>query len=188
MMDAASVVRTAPPDPALMREALGQFASGVTVITTLTAGGAPAGCTVSAFCSLSMDPPLVLACLDRTRHLRRLITLAPGFAVNVLRADQRDVALRFARPGGDRFAALPVAPGRHGIPLLDDAIAHIECDHHSVMDGGDHVIVVGRVRGLAVRGGEPLLYAQGAFLDMPRPEWERMLVAAPREWLLSAPW
>ena len=178
----------AVPDAAAMREAMGRFATGVTVVTVRTPDGEPAGCTVSAFCSLSLDPPLVLVCVGLGRRMHHLLGTGRGFAVNVLRADQRDVATAFARGTGDRFAGLRTEEGRYGHPLLDGAVAHIECDREAVLDGGDHAIVVGRVRGLATFDGEPLLYAGGAFLDLAKPEWDRALADAPHEWLLSAPW
>ncbi|MCU1682025.1 MAG: flavin reductase domain protein FMN-binding protein [Amycolatopsis sp.] len=176
------------PDAGAMRRAMGQFATGVTVITTVTGDGQPAGCTVSAFSSLSLDPPLVLVCIDRRRAMHQHLTAGSGFGVNVLRTDQRELAVRFAGRGDDRFAGLRTTPGRHGIPLIDGAIAQIQCDLHAVLDGGDHAIVVGRVRQLATREGDPLLYAQGAFLDLPPAQWEGALADAQHEWLLNAPW
>ncbi|WP_328610647.1 flavin reductase family protein [Amycolatopsis sp. NBC_00345] len=176
------------PDAGSMRRAMGQFATGVTVLTTVTGEGRPAGCTVSAFSSLSLDPPLVLACIDRGRAMHEHLTTAPGYVVNVLRTDQRELAVRFAGRGADRFAGLRTRPGRHGIPLIDGAIAQIQCDPHAVLDGGDHAIVVGRVRALATHAGDPLLYAQGAFLDLPAAHWESALADAQHEWLLNAPW
>jgi flavin reductase (DIM6/NTAB) family NADH-FMN oxidoreductase RutF len=179
---------TSEVDPLLMRRAMGQFATGVTVITAVTGGAAPVGCTVNAFSSLSLDPPLVLVCIGRDRHMHAVLREAPGFAVNVLSVDQRAVATAFARPGADRFAGVAVRTGRHGIPLLNGAIACIECDRHDVLDGGDHVIVIGRVQEIRIEEGEPLLYSQGAFLHLPRQDWERAMATAPHEWLLSAPW
>jgi len=183
-----NALATAGPDVMSIRRAMGQFASGVTVITTVTPGGEPAGCTVSAFCSLSLDPPLVLVCIDKARAMHELLTTAPGYVVNVLHADQQDLAQRFARRGDDRFTGLTVHYGRHNIPLISGAIAHIECDRHTVLDGGDHTIILGRIQGLAVHDGEPLLYARGAFLNLPKPQWQRALADAPHEWLLTAPW
>jgi flavin reductase (DIM6/NTAB) family NADH-FMN oxidoreductase RutF len=171
-----------------MREAMGRFATGVTVVTTVDADGRPAGCTVSAFCSLSLDPPLVLVCVDRGRRMHGLLAAASGFAVNVLAADQRDVATVFARNPEDRFAGLVTSRGSSGGVLLGGAVAHVECAREDVLGGGDHVIVVGRVCGLATFPGEPLLYAGGAFLDVAKPEWDRAMAGAPHEWLLSAPW
>jgi flavin reductase (DIM6/NTAB) family NADH-FMN oxidoreductase RutF len=176
------------PGAASMRRAVGQFATGVTIITTVTSEGEPAGCTVSAFSSLSLDPPLVLVCIDQGRVMHQQLTAAPGYVVNVLRTDQRELAVRFAGRGEDRFTGLRTAPGRHGIPLIDGAIAHIQCDLHSVLHGGDHAIIVGRVRALATHAGDPLLYAQGAFLDLPPAQWEFALADAQHEWLLNAPW
>jgi flavin reductase (DIM6/NTAB) family NADH-FMN oxidoreductase RutF len=178
----------AEPDLDSLRKAMGHFATGVTVITTLGPGGEPVGCTVSAFCSLSMSPPLVLVCIGRGRRMHEWLTNGPGFVVNVLSADQRDVATAFARPEGDRFATVTTRPGRHGNPVLDDTIARLECDRANVLDGGDHAVVVGRVRQLATSEGEPLLYVRGAFIDLARPAWDRAVAAAPPEWLLSAPW
>jgi flavin reductase (DIM6/NTAB) family NADH-FMN oxidoreductase RutF len=176
------------PDALSMRSAMGQFATGVTVITTMTGERQHAGCTVSAFSSLSLDPPLVLVCIDQGRAMHQQLADAPGYVVNVLRTDQRELAVRFAGRGEDRFAGLRTTPGRHGIPLINGAIAHIQCDLHSVLDGGDHAIFVGRVRALATHPGDPLLYAQGAFVDLPPAQWERALADAPHEWLLNAPW
>ena len=176
------------PDAGSMRRAMGQFATGVTVITTVTGERQPAGCTVSAFSSLSLHPPLVLVCIDQGRAMHQQLTNAPGYVVNVLCTDQRELAVRFAGRGEDRFAGLRTTPGRHGIPLIDGAIAHIQCDLHAVLDGGDHAIVVGRVRALATHVGDPLLYAQGAFLDLPPAQWERAFADAQHEWLLNAPW
>jgi flavin reductase (DIM6/NTAB) family NADH-FMN oxidoreductase RutF len=172
-------------EPGHFRHALGQFATGVTVITTTTADG-PVGVTVSAFCSLSLDPPLVLACLSRDRSMHRALRSAPGFGVSILASDQGVLARDFARPA-DRFAGVGHSPGRYG-PHLDGAIAHLDCAVHEIRDGGDHVIVLGLVEALQVHAGEPLLYAQGAFLDLPGPDWERAAASAPQEWLLSAPW
>jgi flavin reductase (DIM6/NTAB) family NADH-FMN oxidoreductase RutF len=176
------------PDAISMRRAMGQFATGVTVITTVNGEGQPTGCTLSAFSSLSLDPPLVLVCIDRRRAIHQQLTAAPGYVVNVLRTDQRELAVRFAGRDMDRFAGLRTTAGRHGIPLIDGAIAHIQCDAHSVLDGGDHAIIVGRVRALATHAGDPLLYAQGAFFHLPPAQWEVALADAQHEWLLNAPW
>lgn len=179
----------APPvDLDAFRRALGQFATGVTVITALTSDGEPVGCTVSAFCSVSMDPPLVLACIGKGRSMHRTLAEVPGFGVNILRSDQADLALRFARSGADRFAGVGIRPAPDGIPLLDGTIARLRCERHDLLEGGDHTIVLGRVVDLHVDDGEPLLYSRGAFLDLPEPDWQRALATAPHEWLLSAPW
>jgi flavin reductase (DIM6/NTAB) family NADH-FMN oxidoreductase RutF len=187
MTPAAGLSATAP-DARAMRRVMGHFASGVTVVTTVTPDRTPAGCTVSAFTSLSLDPPLVLVCVDRGRYMNALLASAPGFAVSILRRGQQELALTFARPAADRFDSVATLPGRHGIPLIAGAIAHVECDREALADGGDHTIVIGRVRRLDADGGDPLIYSRGAFLDIPEPVWDRARVDAPHEWLLSAPW
>lgn len=167
---------------------MGQFATGVTVITTLGSSGTLAGCTVNAFCSLSLDPPLVLVCIGKDRYMHDLLVASPGYAVNILRSDQEGVARDFARPRQARFADVNTRTGRYGIPLLVGAITHIECDRHNVMDGGDHAIILGKVTDVSLGDGEPLLYSQGAFLGLPPTDWEHALARASHEWLLSAPW
>ncbi|HEY2041281.1 MAG TPA: flavin reductase family protein [Jatrophihabitans sp.] len=185
---AGEAVRTTDVTPEQLREAVGRFATGVTVVTALDLQAKPVGCTVSAFSSLSLRPPLVLVCIDTRRFMHGPLTSGPGFAVNVLAADQRATALRFATPAADKFATTPHHPGRSGIPLLDGALAHVQCDLHAVHEGGDHAIIVGRVSDVRTTAGEPLLYAQGAFLDVDHRAWEHAAAAAPPEWLLSAAW
>jgi flavin reductase (DIM6/NTAB) family NADH-FMN oxidoreductase RutF len=171
-----------------LRDAVGRFASGVTVVTALDPQGRSVGCTVSAFSSLSLQPPLVLVCVDKRRFMHGPLTSGPGFAINVLAADQQETALRFATPAADKFSATPHGPGRGGVPLLEGALAHLECDLFHVHEGGDHAIVVGYVTKVQTRAGAPLLYAQGNFLDVGEVAWERALATAPPEWLLSAAW
>lgn len=175
-------------DPLAMRLAMSQFATGVTVVTTVAPTGDPAGCTVSAFSSLSLDPPLVLVCIGQERSIHAVLRDGPGFAVNILTVEQRAVAYSFAKGDHDRFAATASLDGRHGIPLIQDALAHIQCDLHALLDGGDHTIVVGRVRQVDLGEGEPLIYHHGNFLDFPTSDWERAAATAAPEWLLSAPW
>jgi flavin reductase (DIM6/NTAB) family NADH-FMN oxidoreductase RutF len=174
-------------DPTVLRRATGHFATGITVTTAVTPAGEPVGCTISAFCSLSLQPPLVLVCIGKGRYMHDILTSGPGYAVNVLRADQGWLANIFARPSQDRFSGVAHRMGQHGIPLLDGAIAHIECDRQAVYDGGDHAIVLGHVRGLAIAEGDPLMCSRGTFVDAAS-EGERATAMASREWLLSAPW
>jgi flavin reductase (DIM6/NTAB) family NADH-FMN oxidoreductase RutF len=174
--------------PTAMREAMGRFAAGVTIITALDTTGTPAGCTVSAFSSVSLDPPLVLVCIDTSRFMHGLLTEGPGFAVNILSSLQAGLALSFARQSADKFAGVAHHPGYFGVPLVDGAIAHVQCTRHAVYDGGDHAIVVGRVFDIRVAAGEPLLYSSGRFLDIEPRVWDEALAVAPHEWLQSAPW
>ena len=147
------------------RQVLARFATGVVVVTGSTEEG-PAGLTCQSFSSLSLDPPLVLLSTARTSKTWPRIEATGRFAVNVLGDDQRDLSERFAVSGGDKFAGTTWRPGALGNPLLDGAIAHLECDVHAVHDGGDHVIVIGRVRALEAPGLEeraPLVYFRSAY-------------------------
>jgi flavin reductase (DIM6/NTAB) family NADH-FMN oxidoreductase RutF len=147
-------------DDASFRQVLARFATGVVVVTGTTEGG-PAGLTCQSFSSLSLDPPLVLLSTARTSRTWPRIEATGRFAVNVLGDDQRELSERFAVSGGDKFDGVAWRPGALGNPLLDGAIAHLECDVHAVHDGGDHVIVLGRVRALEAPGLEeraPLVY------------------------------
>jgi len=133
-------------DTAEFRRALGHFASGVTVVTVLRPDGGAIGVTVSAFASLSLIPPLILFCLDRSTVELEAYTDAETFAVSVLSANQGAVSDAFAFPGKvPPFDVHPATPGRLGPPLIDGALAHIECRRHAVSDGGDHVIMIGQV-------------------------------------------
>jgi flavin reductase (DIM6/NTAB) family NADH-FMN oxidoreductase RutF len=161
----------------MFRRAMGRFVSGVTVVTTVD-GGQALGCTVSSFCSLSENPPLVLVCVRRDRLMGFALSQAPAFTVNVLRQDHAELARRFASPFPNRFDGVPTTPGRHGIPILSDTIAAIECDRYEVVDGGDHVIVLGRVISTTLRDGEPLIYRDGELLSCPHTL--PMSVPAPR--------
>lgn len=161
-------------DAATFRGVLARFASGIVVVTGSTPHG-PAGLTCQSFSSLSLDPPLVLVGTARTSSTWPRIAATGRFAVNVLAADQQDVSARFAVSGGDKFAGQAWRAGALGNPLLDGAIAHVECDLHAVHDGGDHEIVVGRVRALDAPGladgreAAPLLYFRSGYRTLADP-------------------
>lgn len=146
------------------RRVLSQFCTGIVVVTAL-ADGRPVGLTCQAFSSLSLDPPLVLFSVARTSRSWPLARAAGRFAVNILGADQELLSRAFSVPGADKFAGQPWHPGGAGTPLLNGALAHIECGVHAVHDGGDHEIVVGRV--LALHEHErpvgPLLYFRSEY-------------------------
>lgn len=150
-------------DAARFRAALGQFPAGVTITTTRDEAGERWGFTASAFASLSIAPPLVLVCLDRAADCHRAFTRAPGFAVNILRPEHEDLAYHFATKGADKFARGTFAPGRLGYPVLDDALVALESEREDALDGGDHTILVGRVRHAEVREGEPAVFHRGGF-------------------------
>lgn len=158
------------PTPAQLREVMSRFATGVTVLTA--PGERGHGMTANAFTSVSLDPPLVLCCVASTSRMHEAILAAGAFGVTVLASDQLPVARYFAdkrRPAGAaQFETVDWAPGpRTGAPLLDGALAWLECELEHTYDGGDHAIFVGRVLGaVAGHGDQPLLFHGGRFHDL----------------------
>jgi flavin reductase (DIM6/NTAB) family NADH-FMN oxidoreductase RutF len=151
-------------DPQDFRDAMSQFASGVTVVTTRGADGAPVGFTASAFSSLSLDPPLVLVCLARSAESFPAFQQASTMSISILAVGQDDIALRFATRGADKFGETSTTDGTtNGMPLVDEATAHVECRIRDRLDGGDHVILVGAVTRAATAPIEPLLHYNRAF-------------------------
>ncbi|MFI5232239.1 MAG: flavin reductase family protein [Gemmatimonadales bacterium] len=153
-----------PINATTFRHALGRFPSGVTVVTVRGADGRDFGMTVSAFASVSLNPPLVLVCIGDDATIAGAVADAGHFAVSVLAEDQDALAQRFAESDTDRFAGTTVSRGTTGIALLDGAVAHLECAIVARHRGGDHTIVVGEVlAATAVEDGRPLVYQRGAF-------------------------
>lgn len=152
------------------KAALSRFASGVTVVTTLTEKGLPHGITVSAFSSLSLDPPLVLICINKQAIAHGALLASGRFAVNVLAADQEHLSRHFAtRPTvGDQFRGISTSTGLSGMPLLDGALASIECTIVRMADGGDHTIFLGQVESSRVSDEPPLLYFMGEYRRLAR--------------------
>lgn len=151
--------------PQAFRQALGRFASGVAVVTAMRADGVPEGVTISAFSSLSLEPPLVMFALRNSSRLHGVFTKARALAINVLGAEQEAVMRRFAGTG-DRFAGLVYEQGLDAVPLIEGAILWLECDVHSVQPGGDHSIIIGAVRRARDFAGAPLLYWRGGILPV----------------------
>jgi flavin reductase (DIM6/NTAB) family NADH-FMN oxidoreductase RutF len=149
--------------PTEFRTALRNFAAGVTVVTTRDRDGRPSGMTASAFTSVSLDPPLVLVCVDHAATAYPALQANGWFAVNVLGKSQDHLSRRFALSGGDKFAGVSHRAGRTGLPLLDDVVAALECRIVHRYEGGDHTIFVGQVEDVTVNGGSPLVYFQGAY-------------------------
>ena len=148
------------------RAALGRFVSGVTVITTLSEDGQPAGITVSAFASLSLEPCLVLACIDKHASVHEYLYEGKHFAVNILAEDQEHVSRRFASKEQDRFNGTGYAEGANGAPLLDGALAYIECRVVHAYPGGDHTIIVGEVESVRIAEHKPLAYYRGGYSQL----------------------
>ncbi|HEU4657283.1 MAG TPA: flavin reductase [Capillimicrobium sp.] len=148
-----------------LRAAMGAFATGVTVVTSLDATGAPVGTTANAVTSLSLDPPLVLACFGRSSRTLAALRRHGAFAINVLGAHHRELSAAFARSGDPAaWDGVRHEPGATGSPRLPDALATVECVLERLVDGGDHEIAIGRVVGADVAAGdrEPLLFFRGA--------------------------
>ena len=146
------------------RAALGMFATGVTVVTARAASGELIGLTANSFNSVSLDPPLVLWSLSRAAGSMALFTAGSHYAINILAADQKALAERFALKGADRYAGVAFAEGVGGAPLLDGAVASFECFNRSRYEEGDHVIFVGEVERCSHRAGiAPLLFHGGRF-------------------------
>ncbi|HEX2050559.1 MAG TPA: flavin reductase family protein [Actinomycetota bacterium] len=143
--------------PDELKDALRKFASGVTVVT-VSCDGELHGMTATAFASVSLDPPLVLVCLERSTHTHGYVTRAGSFVVNVLTSQQEDVARAFAVHGAKSFDGLGPRRGVGGAPLLDGALAWIECEVSEVVRAGDHDVVFGTVVACDARSGRPLLY------------------------------
>ena len=155
--------------PAELREAMGHFATGVTVITSVDACGDPVGTTANAVTSLSLDPPLVLVCFDLNSSTLAAIRGHGAFAVNVLGHRQRHLSANFARRGlSAAWDEVTHHRGPTGSPRLADVIAVIECTVEHALPGGDHEIVIGRVRHVATGGedGTPLLFWRGRYASI----------------------
>lgn len=152
-----------PVDPNEFRHALSRFASGVTVATTKGSDGRPHGLTVSAFCSVSLVPPLVLICIERNAPSHDAFVEAGAFVVNILHETQMEISQQFATPAIDKFDRLSSHPGIDDIPVLDDSLANLECRLRYHHDGGDHSIFVGEVETITVSDGVPLIYFQGQY-------------------------
>lgn len=144
-----------------LRDALGRFATGVTIVTTMTSDG-PLGMTANSFASVSLSPPLVLWSPARRSTRFPAFEMASHFAVHVLAADQEHLARRFAREGRN-FSGLPDAKGHGEAPLFDGCAARFECRHSAGYDGGDHLIVVGEVLRLRIEETPPLIFHRGAY-------------------------
>ena len=154
-----------------LRAALGQFATGVTIVTTRDPWGHPVGLTVSSFNSVSLSPPLVLWSLAHTSQSWALFRQGGHYAIHILAADQMALAQRFASRGVDRFAGVPLSRGLGGVPLLHGTLATFECRSRSQHPEGDHTILVGEVLRCTTQdaAAPPLLYHRSELLALPTP-------------------
>ena len=151
-------------DPRTLRDALGCFATGVTVVTCIGPDGKPVGLTANSFTSVSLDPPLLLVCIHKMAGCADAFSEAGHFAVNVLQNEQQPASIRFATKDEDRFGATPWSEGEFGPPILKDSLGVFECERFQVHDGGDHHILVGRVMKASFDAAlDPLLYFRGKY-------------------------
>jgi flavin reductase (DIM6/NTAB) family NADH-FMN oxidoreductase RutF len=145
------------------RRILGHFAAGVTVITTCDGEARPTGLTANAFTSVSLEPPLVLVCVDHKSNSYPALLESGRFAVNILCREQEPISRRFASTLVDKFEAVPFRLSGLGLPLIDGALAHLECLTVNTHEAGDHTIFVGRVEQADSGEGDPLLYYRGRY-------------------------
>ena len=151
-------------DPRTLRDALGCFASGVTIVTARGADGVPVGLTANSFTSLSLDPPLLLVCVAHSSNSAPVLLEAGHFAVNVLQIGQQPASNRFASRAEDRFSATAWSEGEGGVPVLDGSLGSFECKRHAVHEGGDHFILIGEVvRATFEPRRDPLLFFRGKY-------------------------
>ncbi len=155
-----------PVDKAEFRRALGHFASAVTVVTAKLKSGHLAGVTVTAFSSLSLEPPLVLICIDKQARIHDHLAADGYFAVNILAEDQETVSRHFASSEPDPFREIGYTEGASGAPLIHDAVAAIECKIVDLLPGGDHTIIVGEVEAAKIHEGKPLMYFRGGYASL----------------------
>ncbi len=151
-------------DPRTLRDALGCFATGVTVVTCLDGDGNPVGLTANSFTALSLDPPLLLVCIAKASASAGPLSKAAHFAVNVLQTGQQPASITFSTRVEDRFGRTEWGCGEHGAPVLRESLSVFECARNALHDGGDHWILVGEVKKASFEPGlDPLLYFRGSY-------------------------
>lgn len=155
-----------PVNPDDFRAALSRFPSGITVVTSRAAPGDLHGITVSAFCSVSLAPPLILVCIEKTTGSHYAIKESGVFVVNILAAGQDELSERFSLPTADKFTGIGFREGIGGVPVLDEGLVALECRLANAFDGGDHTIFVAEVENVAIRDGNPLVYFHGTYRDL----------------------
>jgi flavin reductase (DIM6/NTAB) family NADH-FMN oxidoreductase RutF len=156
-------------DPDSYRSVLGRFASGITVVTTRDKAGRDVGMTASAFCSVSLHPPLIQVCIDRQASMFGALMQSERFGVNILAAEQEALSRRFASvDSSHRFDGIGYQRGESGVVLLDEALAHLECLSFARHEAGDHTIFLGEVERATARDARPLLYYRGGYAQLER--------------------
>jgi flavin reductase (DIM6/NTAB) family NADH-FMN oxidoreductase RutF len=149
-----------------LRRVMGHFATGLTVVTTVSAEGEPSGLTANAVASVSLNPPLVLVCVDKTAESHPHFTASKVFTINILNEQQENVSRRFAGKGPDKFVGVACRPGANQAPILDGVLAYIECRLVAAYEGGDHTIYLGEVEEASTQEGRPLLFFRGGYRQL----------------------
>jgi len=155
-------------DSDTFRAALGRFSCGITILTARDQKGRDHGMTVSAFCSVSLEPPLVLVSVGHDASMHGLMMRAENVGISVLSSGQEPLSRRFADPESDRFDGIGYARGEKGVALLDDALVHLECDVIDRHEAGDHTIIICAVERAEAFDGRPLLYYRGGYAQLER--------------------
>lgn len=155
-------------DSDTFRAALGRFSCGITILTARDQKGRDHGMTVSAFCSVSLEPPLVLVSVGHDASMHGLMMRAESVGISVLSSGQEPLSRRFADPESDRFDGIGYTRGEKGVALLDDALVHLECDVIDRHEAGDHTIIICAVERAEAFDGRPLLYYRGGYAQLER--------------------
>ncbi len=149
-----------------LRNALGRFATGVCLITTVTEEGVPMALTANSFSSVSLDPPLVLWNLQDSSDVYDIFATPKHFAINVLALEQQDLSNQYAKKGQHEIEAAHFDAGKFGAPIIKNALVSFECELETTHPGGDHLIIVGRILDMQERAGEPLLFYAGGYREL----------------------
>ncbi len=148
------------------RSALGRFASGVSVVTTKDNSGKLFGITVSAFCSVSLEPPLILVCIEKRTGSHHAFEQSKVFVVNILHEGQQQTSNHFASHLEDKFSGVEYSSGIENLPVLTDALVNLECSLHNTYEGGDHTIYVGKIERATIKDTNPLIYWHGNYQEI----------------------
>lgn len=157
-------------DQKAYRRALGSFATGVTIVSTFDRNGEPWGLTANSFTSVSLDPPVISVCIAKTGRVFPTLSASSRFAVNILAADQQDLAMHFASDVENRFDGTPWIANPDGAPLLPGASTQLDCKVHARINAEDHEILLGLVDNFTHYPAAPLIYCRGSFFAAPQPE------------------
>ncbi len=163
-MSYSAVIDEKNPDPKALRNLFGQFLTGVTIITTIDEMGRKRGFTANSFTSVSLDPALILVCLDKSAHSLEAFTQSVGFGVNILSEHQEEISGLFASKRDNKFDMIDDKPHITGAPLLQDSLAWLDCTPQQVVEAGDHVILIGKVKAYGSNSGRPLGYWRGGYV------------------------